>query len=162
MSDAGSSLTYGLHASGDAATVGGLELTLRPADVHLATSDVAGAEATLTFDPYGASAPRLRLVATDGSTIAIDGDGTIRIRGGTESLGFVPTDLTGSPVTTIAPAILDPAAIIDRYRIGTIVLEQDSLYASRSARLAALGFRQATSFGPYVAFTAPAAAGPRE
>lgn len=144
-----------MRPGGPAAAGTGLALTLRPVDLRLATFDVAGAEATLTFDRHRASAPPVRLVTAAGSTLSVDGDLTIRVRSGTPMPRLVVTDLTGSPVGSIVPSVLDPTTLIDRHRVGAVVLEQDSLYAGRSARLKSLGFGGGGTFGPDVAFTRP-------
>jgi hypothetical protein len=51
--------------------------------------------------------------------------------------------------------LLQPAELINRYHVGAVVLLKDPTFASRLARMKALGFAQAAAFGPYVVLVQP-------
>ncbi len=69
-------------------------------------------------------------------------------------LRLLVTDLSGSPVGSVAPAALDPAALLAQYGITAVVLPHDGVFDARERRLGALGFVEAATFGPYSVLTA--------
>jgi hypothetical protein len=116
------------------------------------TATVDGRELSLVFGTLGSTAPRLRLVAGDGATIGASADGTVLVHGVGPSVQLSVTDLTGSPVTSVSAAVLDPSTVLTTYGVTAAVLPRDGLLDARRARLEALGFHLAADFGSYLAF----------
>jgi hypothetical protein len=148
----GSTLDLTAETSGTAHPTD-ITLALRPTGTPpLVTATADGRELSLVFGTLGSTAPRLRLVAGDGATIRASADGTVLVHGEGPSVQLSVTDLTGSPVTSVSPALLDPSTVLTTYGVTAAVLPRDSLLDARRARLEALGFRLAADFGSYLAF----------
>jgi hypothetical protein len=137
--------------------VGGLQLELRPSSAFPATSIVIdGHQATLTFPRLGTSQPQL-LVTIGGQTGELEAlpDGGLGIRSREAQMRLLITDLTAAASPTMGLQLLRPRDLIDRYKVGAVVLLQDPTYSSRLSRMAALGFSPAAYFGPYVVLVQP-------
>jgi hypothetical protein len=132
--------------------IGGLQMELRPGAGFPASSIVIdGHQATVTFPRLGSSQPQL-LVTIGGQAGELQAlpDGGLGIRSRDSQIRLLITDLTAAPSPTMGLQLLHPAELINRYDVGAIVLLKDPTFASRLARMEALGFAQAAAFGPYV------------
>jgi hypothetical protein len=132
--------------------IGGLQMELRPGAGFPASSIVIdGHQATVTFPRLGSSQPQL-LVTIGGQAGELQAlpDGGLGIRSRDSQIRLLITDLTAAPSPTMGLQLLHPAELINRYDVSAIVLLKDPTFASRLARMEALGFAQAAAFGPYV------------
>jgi hypothetical protein len=130
----------------------GLELDLQPAaGVALIGATIRGAEADLEFTRMGLTAPRLRLTIAKGAgTFARNTAGGLRVISKGRSLRLLVTDLTASERRVAGLQLMCPQHLGDTYDLGAVLLKRDPSFASRVARMEAIGFRPAASFGPYV------------
>lgn len=148
----GSTLELAAETSGTAHPTD-ITLALRPAGVTpLVSATGSSHELNLVFATLGSSAPRLRLVAGDGAMLSSAADGTVLVHGVGLSVRLSVTDLTGSPVSSVNAAVLDPATLLATYGVTAAILPRDGLLETRRARLEALGFHLAADFGSYLAF----------
>ena len=146
----GSTLVVTMRASGEATVGGSVELAVRPAALGITGMSGDAHERVLTFGQLGTSPPAVRLVAGSGASFSDDADGTLRLRSRGPALRLLVTALTASPIATVGAAALDPSDLVDRFDVRAAVLLRDATFDARLARLEALGFLEAATYGPYV------------
>lgn len=129
----------------------GLELELRPPTgvALLSVTEIDPSTVEVTFARLGRSQPRLRLHVDGGGTIAQSAAGGVLVTAAGSLLRLTVADLTsGAASSTLR--LLDPAALVDAYHIGAVILRRDASYDARRARLELLGFHVARAEGAYI------------
>ncbi|MDQ2941696.1 MAG: hypothetical protein M3R05_05850 [Chloroflexota bacterium] len=122
-----------------------------PPGMAITSFDAKGREARVCFTQIGESEPCVRIwVAPADATIQPTGDGGLAAATAQSSrLEIDITALTaGNP--SVGLRLLDPAELVGEHNVGAAILYSlDPAYDSRVARLGALGFRVAKTFGSY-------------
>jgi hypothetical protein len=150
------SSTLELRASAATLTPTGFAFELHPGQVPVADLVLAGAEADLTFDVAGSSAPRLRAVLSGASaTLERLPDGGIRVRSSGGPIRLLITDLSGAGPSVVGAQFLEPGQLLAAYHVGAVLLVRDPSFDGRRTRLEALGFHVAQTFGPYSVMVTP-------
>jgi hypothetical protein len=122
--------------------VGGMAIT---------SLEMEAGEAVACFTEIGNAAPCVRIhVSQADATLSATSDGGILIA--TRQSGRLDLQITaltaGDP--SVPLGLLHPSQLADAYRIGAALLNAtDPAYRERATRLAAIGFVEAASFGPY-------------
>ena len=107
------------------------------------------------------STPCLRFRAADEGRLSSDGAGGIRIRSTDAGVIDVLVTALTAGNASVGLGLLDPADVAaDHDVLAAVLYKPDPAYAGRVARLAALGFREDRSFGPYGVLVRDASSAP--
>ena len=129
--------------------VSGMQLEITPlGGVTVRTIVISGNTATITFAPIGSSTPVMTVTADDSAVTftTVENRLVATTTGDTLSLRYAVAQ-PGQPLHELA--YLDPAALVDEFNIGYVMLEGDSSSAARAARLSAIGFGPVYAASPY-------------
>lgn len=122
-----------------------------PSGMAASSVSVAAREGRICFTQIGGSEPCLRISSpTPDARLRITPAGRIVVTTTTSHRAIVHITALTAGRPSVALGLLDPAEIVDRHGIGAVLLNgEDLAFASREARLAALGFQPGPTFGPY-------------
>jgi hypothetical protein len=126
------------------------ELTPVPG-MELVSLEVHPDEAMACFSELGETAPCVRIhAAHPDARLRATRDGGLLVESGVGSrIDILITALTAGDAS-VGLGILDPAQLVEDYHVGAALLfAADPAYRAREARLEALGFEVARTFGPY-------------
>jgi hypothetical protein len=132
--------------------VAGLEFELGPA-AGMRSSEITfeGRAATISFTRIGSGEPRLRVAVAGGDGILRrTATGGLRILSTETQVRVLITDLTAASSPSVTLQWLDPAQLIEDYGVQAVLLARDPTLDARRARMEALDFQVARTFGPYV------------
>ncbi len=129
-----------------------LTTVLSPAfGTSMTTLEIAGSEAVACFRELGGTAPCIRISAAQpDARMRATSDGGLQVdSGSTSRIDLLVTALTAGDAS-VGLGLLEPTELVEKYDVGAALLyAADPSYRAREARLEALGFEEARSFGPY-------------
>jgi hypothetical protein len=129
-----------------------LSTELSPAfGTEMTSLEIDGSEAVACFSELGGTAPCIRInAAHPDASLRATTDGGIRVESGAGSrIDVLITALTAGDAS-VGLGLLDPDQLVEDYDVGAALLfAADPAYRAREARLEALGFEVARTFGPY-------------
>ena len=108
-------------------------------------------EAVACFTELGGTEPCVRIhAAHPNAQLHVTAEGGLLVESGAGSrIDILITALTAGD-SSVGLGLLDPAQLVQNYDIGAALLfAADPAYRAREARLEALGFEVARTFGPY-------------
>jgi hypothetical protein len=130
----------------------GLSTELAPAfGTTMTRLDISGTKAVACFTELGGTAPCVRIHATHpDAQIVATAAGGLRVDSGSGTrIDILVTALTAGDAS-VGLGLIQPSRVVDGYGVGAALLyAADPAYRARLARLEALGFEEARSFGPY-------------
>lgn len=127
-----------------------LELRVTPG-MAAASVSVSNGDGRVCFTQIGGSRPCLRIVTTTpDAQLRITPAGRVIVTTTTSHRAVVHVTALTAGQPSVGLGLLDPEQIVDRHEIGAVLLyRDDTAFASRQARLGALGFEPGPAFGPY-------------
>jgi hypothetical protein len=140
-----------------------LTTVLSPAfGTRMTTLEISGSEAVACFRELGGTAPCIRISAAQpDARMRATSDGGLEVdSGSTSRIDLLVTALTAGDAS-VGLGLLEPTELVEKYDVGAALLyAADPSYRARQARLEALGFEEARSFGPYRVLLRGEEAGP--
>jgi hypothetical protein len=133
-----------------------LSTVLTPAFGATITSLVIdGRQATACFAELGGTPPCVLVRAEHpDARLQVAPNGGLRVDSGTGSLIDILVTATTAGDASVGLGLIDPAQVVADYGVGAALLfAADPAYPAREARLEALGFEVARTFGPYRVLT---------
>jgi hypothetical protein len=119
--------------------------------MQMTSLDMEGRSAVACFSELGGTAPCVRInAAHPDARLRSTSDGGLRVESGAGSrIDILITALTAGDAS-VGLGLLDPERLVEDYDVdGALLFAADPAYGAREARLEALGFEVARTFGPY-------------